>query len=141
MGAAYQEKARSPGVVLVFTYGSYMDPDVLRRYGAPSVETGQRATVEGWRLAYTPHANMLPGEGSVEGILYDLPHAELERLYGPDGYVTTYKPVAVVASDQPALTFVEQAPESEPDAAYAASLRAIMEKVQLPRDYIEANCP
>lgn len=124
-------------MVLAFYYGSYMDPDVLRRFGANPGEP-RRAKLDGWRLAYTPHANLLPGAGTVEGIVYDLPLDELDRLYGPDGYVTTYRPVTVEVDGQSMQTFVEDAPETTPDPNYVASLRAIMEKVGLPAAYVEA---
>lgn len=137
MGASYQESARSRPVALAFYYGSYMDADVLRRFGAnPGVP--RRAALQSWRLAYTPHANLLPGDGVVQGVVYDLEQDEMDRLYGPNGFVTTYAPVDVVVDGEAMVTFVEDAPEAKPDPTYVESLRAIMEKVGLPRDYIEA---
>lgn len=117
-----------------------MDPDVLRRFGA-NPTAPRRAHVDGWRLAFTPHANMVPdAEGRVEGVLYELTQTELDRLYGPDGYVTTYEPVEVVAhadAARQAGTFVERAPEQPPEAAYVDSLLAIMRRAGLPSEYIE----
>lgn len=137
MGASYQESRPSRPVVLAFYYGSYMDPDVLRKFGAHPGEP-QRAALHGWRLAYTPHANLVPDDGLVEGVVYDLPQAELDCLYGPGGYVTTYRPVDVEVDGRPMQTFVEDAPEAKPDPEYLASLRALMDKVGLPAAYIEA---
>lgn len=122
---------------MAFYYGSYMDPDVLRRFGAQPGEP-RRAQLHGWRLAYTPHANLVPGDDVVEGVVYDLPQEVLDRLYGPEGFVTTYAPVSIEIDGVSMQTFVEDADEAVPDAEYKANLRAIMEKVGLPPDYIEA---
>ena len=119
--------------VLAFFYGSYMDPDILRRFGAdpPAPRKGH---VDGWRLAFTPHANMVHETGGrVQGVLYALPHDELDRLYGPDGFVTTYRPVPVLAHGPdgplPAMTFIEDAPEQDPEPEYVAAFRAIQQKM------------
>ncbi len=128
--------------VPVFTYGSYMDPDVLRRFGAdPGAAT--RSTLPGWRLTFTPHANIVKDpEASVEGFLFSMPHAELDKLYGPQGFVTTYKPVPVIVHAEPgraaALTFVEDAPEQAPDGNYLDSFLAICGRLGLPGAYLDA---
>ncbi len=127
--------------VPVFCYGSYMDPDVLRRFGAEPGEA-TRATLPGWRLTFTPHANIVKGEGSVEGFLFSMPHAEVDKLYGPDGFVTTYKPVPVLVEAAPGraavLTFVEEAHEQAPDGAYLESFLGICRRLGLPAAYIDA---
>lgn len=126
--------------VATFCYGSYMDPDVLTRFGAhPDAPTP--ATLGGHRLAFTPHANVLPAPGeTVHGFLYHVAHDDLDRLYGPNGYVTTYLPVPVLVETAdgsvPALTFVEDAPERTPDGAYMEAFLAICRRMGLPEDYV-----
>jgi cation transport regulator ChaC len=126
---------------LGFYYGSYMDPDVLRRFGANPGEP-KRAMLHGWRLVFTPHANLVRDEEStVHGVLYELPESELDTLYGPSGYVTTYEPVNVEVSMDgrtgAAVTHIEDAPEQPFDGSYVMALLGIMCKVELPRMYIE----
>lgn len=126
--------------VATFCYGSYMDPDVLSRFGA-SPDTPTPARLGGHRLAFTPHANVLPAPGeTVHGFLYHVAHEDLDRLYGPTGYVTTYLPVPVLvetaAGAVPALTFVEEAPESPPDAAYTQAFLSICHRMGLPAGYV-----
>lgn len=128
--------------VPVFCYGSYMDPQVLRRFGA-SPGTPTRAKVAGWRLSFTPHANLVKDpDGVVEGFVFTLPHAELDRLYGPKGYVTTYKPVPVLihadAGRAAAITFVEEAKEQAPEGTYLESFLGICARLGLPGEYIES---
>ncbi len=128
--------------VSAFFYGSYMDPEVLRKFGAdPGV--GVAARLAGHRLAFTPHANLLPAsDGGVHGFVYELTHDELDRLYGPNGFVTTYRPVPVVvetdAGSRTAMTFVEEAPEAAPDAGYLEAFLAICRRLGLPQDHVAA---
>lgn len=137
MGEDFQEGRLCHLVVLGFYYGSYMDPDVLRRFGADP-QAPRRATLPGWRLAFSPHADMVRDPvGTVEGVVYDLPQDELDRLYGPNGFVTTYRPVPVVLADgQEVISFIAGGVEAPPDPEYAAGLFAIMERVGLPPEYI-----
>lgn len=126
--------------VPAFFYGSYMDPDVLRRFGAEP-GTPERATLWGWRLAFTPHANIVQDKvTAVEGVVYGFSHDELDRLYGPDGYVTTYRPVPVTVEvggePRPAMTFVEDARPSRPDGNYVEAFITICRKVDLPAQYV-----
>lgn len=126
--------------VPAFFYGSYMDPDVLRRFGARPGHAVP-ALLRGWRITFTPHANLVPdARATVHGFLFHLPHDELERLYGPAGFVTTYKPVpiAVDSSDGAvvAMTYVELADEQAPDGAYLESFLGICGRLGLPDDYV-----
>ncbi len=119
-----------------------MDPELLRRYGAHP-GAGQRATLRGWRVGFTPYANLIEAEnGSATGILYDLPYKELDLLYGPGGYVTTYYPVPVLVEAEggprAVLTYVEDAAERSPDAAYVESYLAVCRRVGLPRAVVDA---
>ncbi|MGB0652648.1 MAG: gamma-glutamylcyclotransferase family protein, partial [Thermoplasmatota archaeon] len=94
------------------------------------------ATLGGWRIGFTPHANLLAApDGQVEGVLYDLPEEQLAKLYGPDGFVTTYGPRDVIVRaagiEVAARTYIEDAVEAHPDAAYLESFLAICKKVGL----------
>ncbi len=119
-----------------------MDPEVLRRYGAHP-GAGRRATVQGWRIGFTPYANLIQDpDGSATGIVYDLPNKELDLLYGPKGFVTTYQPLPVLVDAEDgslaALTFIEDASERAPDPAYVENYLAVCRRVGLPRAVVEA---
>lgn len=130
-----------PGMkVATFCYGSYMDPDVLRRFGA-TPGTATPARLPDHRLVFSPHANVRPEAGhDVHGFVFELPHAELDKLYGPNGYVTSYRPVPVVvhtdAGTRPALTFVEEAEPTAPDGGYLQAFLAICHRLGLPPEYV-----
>jgi hypothetical protein len=79
-----------------FFYGLFMDVDVLRR---SNVVPGnpRRAYVEGFALRIGRRATLVPSPGArVYGMVIELTHAELERLYtAPD--LEEYRPEAVLA--------------------------------------------
>ncbi len=130
-------------MVRCFFYGSYMDPDVLRAYGARSAGTPVPAVLPDWDLGFTPHANIHRVQGrSVHGFLMELPSWEVARLYGPDGFVTDYAPVAVTVQSRggpvPATTYVAPWTPGMPDAAYLASYLAICRRMRLPPPAIAA---
>lgn len=135
---------RAPSALVLvscFFYGSYMDPDVLRKFGARPNDP-VRASLPGWRLTFTPHANLVRSDSqTAEGVVYQLPHDQIEQLYGPDGYVTTYKPVPVLVEiggrKAVAMTFVEMAKEGAPDGAYLESFLGICARMGLPERYLE----
>jgi hypothetical protein len=93
-------------------------------------------------LSFTPHANMVQGtpEDVVHGFVYDLSHGDLDKLYGPEGYVTTYKPVPVMATvgsaAVPTMTFVELAAQQAPEGAYLEAFVAICVRLGLPSEYV-----
>ncbi len=90
-------KGFESGVVGIscFFYGSYMDPAILRKYGA-NPGPMRPGRLKGWRLTFTPHANLVPDEGGeVEGVIMYLSQDDVDTLYGPQGFVTTYHPVDV----------------------------------------------
>ncbi len=127
--------------VPAFFYGSYMDPEVLARFGArPGVAI--QATLPGWHVTFTPHANIQQGDGEVRGFVFELPYEELDQLYGPYGYVTTYKPVPVMLETprgpMAAMTFVEFAPEQAPDGSYLDSYLSICRRLNMHPDYVQA---
>jgi hypothetical protein len=80
----------------------------------------------------------------VYGLVMGLTYAELGRLYA-DASVAAYRPEAVVAgladgSIIPALCFnlPSGSVVPRPNAGYALKLKAVAEKMGLPRAYVEA---
>jgi hypothetical protein len=127
--------------VNVFFYGLFMDLDLLRARGlAPG--GGEIGSVEG-ALRIGQRAALVPdSSGRVYGIVASLTPAELAQLYS-EPTVRAYQPESVrvrLASGAAlaALCYNLPVPPSptEHDAAYAAKLRAVAEKVGLPAHYV-----
>lgn len=73
----------------------------------------------------------------------ELTHAEIDHLYS-DSSVKAYRPEAVLTRladgfTLPALCFnvIEMPKPEERNAGYAAKLRALAERLQLPQEYID----
>jgi len=120
-----------------------MDAELLRTKGVhPS---GIRpASVPGFALRIGKRATLVPAiESCAHGFLMDLSHAEIEQLYSEASF-SAYRPEAVLAqlaagSFIPTLCFtlpVPPAPE-EANPKYAAKLRELAERLNLPTDYIK----
>jgi hypothetical protein len=128
----------------VFFYGLFMDADALRAKGLDPVNTRQ-AQVEGRALRIGQRATLVESPASaVYGILMGLTHAEIDQLYA-DPSVRMYRPEAVRAelsdgSIIAALCFnLVTAPSvEEANPAYAATLRDLGRKLDLPAHYIES---
>lgn len=119
-----------------FFYGSYMDPDILRKFGANPGQPVPTA-LPGWRLTFTPHANLVRDDGATaHGVRLELPQDELDKLYGPTGFVTTYIPIDVDTDAGPMTTFIEEAPEGAPEPGYLEALLDICRRMELPDAYI-----
>jgi len=125
-----------------FFYGLFMDVDVLRQ---SNVVPGnpRRAYVEGFALRIVRRATLVPSPGArVYGMLIELTHAELERLYtAPD--LEGYRPEAVLAhplagTTLPALCYVlPRGPAlHDRNPEYAARLQRVLEKLNFPPAYI-----
>ena len=131
----------------VFFYGLFMDETLLRAQGLEP-QGLERATVEGFALQIGQRATLVPSaDRTVQGVLFSLTLAELNKLYS-DPSVAAYQPHAVLArlpdgQSVPALCYsLPNPPPPEPNPEYVAKLRAIAEKVRLPRDYIDSlRCP
>jgi hypothetical protein len=126
----------------VFFYGLFMDEDLLRAKGlAP--EGREVARVEGYALRIGQRAALVADPRSrVHGIVVSLTLAELEQLYSEPS-VQAYRPQAVLtelASGGTIAALCYNLPEppsaDERNPKYAAKLRAVAEKVGLPKDYI-----
>ena len=128
--------------VSVFFYGLFMDAEALR---AREVEPmGIRtASVPGFALRIGRRATLVPAVGErAYGVLMELTQDELERLYA-DPSVQAYRPEAVLAeladgTRVAALCYNLVVPPS-PDEAnpeYAAKLRDLARRLDLPADYV-----
>jgi len=128
----------------VFFYGLFMDAELLRSKGA-SPQNSRRAGAPGFALRIGKRA-MLRREPSacVYGILMELTHEEIEKLYSEDS-VRAYRPEAILVqlddgSRIPALTFnlVESPHVNERNSEYAAQLKELARRLELPADYVNA---
>ncbi len=128
----------------IFFYGLFMDREVLRESGVLA-ENPRRACVEGFRLCLGQRATLVPStEARAYGVVFELTHLELERLYTAPG-LEAYRPEAVIADllqggTLPALCYnLPEAPDAgEADARYAEKLRAVLGDLDFPAHYIEA---
>jgi hypothetical protein len=130
--------------VSIFFYGLFMDSDLLRGKGLHPVNA-RRACVRGMRLCIGERAALEvdPG-GAVYGILVELTHGEIERLYAEPG-VAMYRPEAVLAEPEDgaplaALCYnLPSAPSApEPNPEYARKLRDLAARLGLPGDYVRS---
>lgn len=121
-----------------------MDQDLLRNKGVSPVKT-RSASVPGFSLRIGQRATLVPSqEGRAFGMLMQLTHDELDRLYS-DPSVEAYRAEPVMAelgdlSRIPALCFnLPVAPgPSEADPDYAAKLRDLARRLGFPQDYVSS---
>jgi hypothetical protein len=119
-----------------------MDHEVLRAAG---VQPGalRVARLPEYALKIGDRATLLPMPGhTAYGMLTTLTHSELARLYAGPG-LDAYRPEAVLVHPAdgppvPALCFnLLVSPEPhERNPEYAARLRALAMRLELPRDYV-----
>jgi hypothetical protein len=129
--------------ITIFFYGLFMDPDLLRAKGLDPVHP-RRGRVRGMGLRIGNRAALeMETGGEVYGILVELTHAEIERLYADPG-VAAYRPEAVLAEpdDGPpiaALCFnLPSAPDRhERNPEYVRRLRELAGRLNLPAHYVE----
>jgi hypothetical protein len=125
-----------------FFYGLYMDLDVLREAGVAPL-TPRKAYVDGFALRIGRRATLLPAYGArAYGMLYEVTHADLERLYTAPG-LEQYRPEAVMAwplegAPTPALCYnLREAPAPhERNPEYAARLQRALSKLAFPPEYV-----
>jgi len=128
----------------VFFYGLFMDAELLRSKGM-SPENIRRAWAPGFALRIGKRATLWPDRNaSTYGMLMQLTHEEIEKLYS-DNSVRAYRPEAILVQLQdgtgvPALTFnlVESPQANERNSKYAAKLRELARRLELPTDYVTA---
>jgi hypothetical protein len=120
-----------------------MDAAVLEAKGVRGI--GSRAgVVRGWELRIGRRATLVPARGrEVYGVVTAMPLPDVDRLYAEES-VRMYRPVAVLvestAAEAPAVAAIAYvlpeppAPE-ERNPEYAARLRALAERLDLPAEY------
>ena len=125
-----------------FFYGLFMDIKVLRDCGVAPINP-RRAFVENFALRIGQRATLVPSAGGrAYGMLFELTHAELERLYSAPG-LERYRAEAVLAqpldsTPLPALCFnLSEPPQpQERNPEYAARLQRILSKLEFPQEYV-----
>jgi Gamma-glutamyl cyclotransferase, AIG2-like len=129
--------------VRVFFYGLFMAPDLLRDRGLRPVNP-RRASVRGMRLRIGERAALeFDPDGVVYGILVELTHGEIERLYAEPS-VSLYRPEAVLAEPDEgepvaALCFnLPSAPMDQPNLEYLRKLRELATRLGLPAGYVSS---
>jgi hypothetical protein len=128
--------------VSVFFYGLFMDPELLRAKGLEPLNP-RRARVGGWRIRIGNRAALEPDtDGEVYGFVFELTHAEVERLYAEPG-VAAYRPEAVTAELEDGLPIaalcfnLPSAPDpQERNPKYVGQLRELATRLGLPRHYV-----
>jgi hypothetical protein len=126
----------------VFFYGLFMDSDILRESQVAAVNP-RRAHVDGYLLCIGRRATLVPTPGArAYGMVFTLTHDELEKLYTAPG-LEQYRPEAILARSMegeilPALCYnLREAPgPDETNTEYAARLRAVLDKLEFPLEYI-----
>jgi hypothetical protein len=126
----------------VFFYGLFMDVELLRSQAVVPMNP-RRAFVEGFTLCISQRATLVPTAGArTYGMLIALTRHEIAQLYAAPG-LQHYLPESVLAhtmegQDVPALCYnlAEPPSTSERNAAYAAQLKALLQALGCPAEYI-----
>jgi Gamma-glutamyl cyclotransferase, AIG2-like len=129
--------------VAVFFYGLFMDAGALRQKGLDPAGM-RRARVDGFSLRIGQRASLVPDRnGHVFGIVMELSNDDVDLLYSEPS-VRSYRPEAVVCEFDdgafvPALCFnLPQPPaERERNPEYAARLKELARRLELPQSYID----
>ncbi|MGH9867670.1 MAG: gamma-glutamylcyclotransferase family protein [Candidatus Polarisedimenticolia bacterium] len=126
----------------IFFYGLFMDPDILRARGVEP-RAPRKASVPGWGVRIGRRAVLEPRlSARAFGMVYALTDREIQSLYAEPG-LNTYRPQLLLASFEDGILRTVAAWNSrvapgKPDPAYAAKLRAVLERLGLPSDGIRA---
>jgi len=131
-----------PRRVSVFFYGLFMDAEALRAKGAQPAGV-HTASVPDFALRIGRRATLVPAAGErAYGVVMELTHDEIDRLYA-DPSVQAYRPEAVLVelpdgTRIPALCYNLVVPPSADEAnpEYAAKLRDLARRLDLPADYV-----
>ena len=127
----------------VFFYGLFMDAELLRSKGTQPANV-RMAAVPGFELRIGQRATLLQNPNTCAwGMLMQLTHSEVEQLYSEPS-VQAYRAEAVLVqlsdgSFIPALCFnlVNPPAPEENNPEYAAKLKQLAIRLQLPADYID----
>jgi hypothetical protein len=132
----------APRRINVFFYGLFMDEQLLVRNGVQPTEI-RPAAVSGFTLRIGARAALDPTPaGRVHGLLMQLTHEEIEKLYAdPSVRVYRAEPVLAVLSDGSSVAALcynlpEPPASGEGNPEYAAKLRALAQRVGLPGNYV-----
>jgi gamma-glutamylcyclotransferase (GGCT)/AIG2-like uncharacterized protein YtfP len=87
-------------IAWVFLYGTLLDPGLFARMAGTRrpLRRAAQATLAGFRrvtLRGTPYPTLLPGHGTVAGLVVPLPPASLARLHRYEGASYTLVPMRV----------------------------------------------
>jgi hypothetical protein len=129
--------------IAVFFYGLFMDAGALRRRDIHPAHL-RTARVHGFSLRIGQRATLVPDpEGEVFGVLMELTHDEIDRLYSEPS-VRAYRPEAVICefpdgAHVAALCFNLPEPPSpdERNVDYAEQLRDLARHLGLPARYVD----
>jgi hypothetical protein len=130
--------------VSVFFYGLFMDPELLRGKGLQP-ENVRPGCVRGMRLRIGERAALEPAsDGVVYGMLTELTHGDIERLYAEPS-VSSYRPEAVLAEPDtgvPLAALCYNLPSGlsthEPNPEYVRKLRELATRLGLPASYLSS---
>jgi len=126
----------------IFFYGLFMDVELLRSQAVVPMHA-RRAFVEGFTLRIGQRATLVPAAGACAyGMLMALTHHEMSQLYAAP-WLQHYLPEAVLTHTMegkavPALCYNLAKPPSasERNPAYAAQLKAVLQALGFPAEYV-----
>jgi len=127
---------RGGSAMRYFAYGSNMDPDRMIERGVNFLKR-ERAILKGWKLTFNKIAYQNPNEGYaniekddesvVEGILYEIPEEDIEKLDRYEGVPNHYERLSVVVqSNNGAVKAI----------TYIANPNKVREGLKPGRDYL-----
>jgi len=134
----------SEAMSAVFFYGLFMDQDLLRDKGVHP-QSPRKAVVPGHRLRIGQRAKLSPQFGAqVFGMVFTLTNQEIESLYAEPG-LEMYRPESVIALFEDGtfaavttFNLSEVFTSEETNSEYAAKLRAVLERLDFPADYVRS---
>lgn len=129
-------------LVSVFFYGSFMRTEVMAKAEFTPVRV-EVAQLHGHDIRLDPHANVFRSPmHSVYGIVVQISHAHLDRMYRASG-VGTFLPEAVLVTTTdgrwlPVMCYMPPSlSDNPPDQPYLKRLIEAAESRGLPLDYID----
>jgi hypothetical protein len=122
----------------IFFYGLFMDENLLRAKGVEPRKP-RRAVVRDYQLKIGQRA-MLVRQPSAQayGMVYALSESEIKSLYSEAGLEMYHPEVVVVtfedgsASEVTTFNLSRESATEEPNLAYAAKLRLVLERLGFP---------
>jgi len=129
--------------IWTFFYGSFMNSDVLAKADVHPTQR-QMARLDGWELKIARHATLIPAQGgSVFGILAQLTHSDIDKLYTRDWFgFGTYLPEAVIVTDAAARQLAAmcyiawQTEGGVPSEEYVGKMVSVAREFSFPDHYV-----